>query len=162
MATSSENSIRVRRAQTDDAAALMLVINAAFRQAEEFFIDEQRIDLEGLGDLLGKGTFLIAERAGRVLGCVYIEPRGERAYLGLLSVDPQNQQAGLGSRLMEEAERYCRNQACRMMDIKIVSLRTELSSFYRRRGYIKLRTSPFPPGVETKLPCHFIEMSKYL
>ncbi len=162
MATSSENSIRVRRAQKDDAAALMLVINAAFRQAEGFFIDEQRVDLESLLDLLGKGTFLIAESEGRLLGCVYVEPQGERAYLGLLSVHPENQQAGLGSRLMEEAESYCRNLDCRMMDIKIVSLRPELSGFYQRRGYIKLRTSPFPPGVETKLPCHFIDMSKHL
>ena len=52
--------------------------------------------------------------------------------------------------------------AVRFMDIKIVNLRTELPEFYRKRGYVESGTSPFPPEVETKQACHFIDMTKIL
>jgi len=48
------------------------------------------------------------------------------------------------------------------MDIKVVNLRTDLFGFYQKRGYVVTGTSPFPTDVETKLPVHFIDMSKQL
>jgi hypothetical protein len=48
------------------------------------------------------------------------------------------------------------------MDILIVSLRDELPGFYQKRGYVQNGTSAFPADVETKIPCHFINMSKPL
>ena len=48
------------------------------------------------------------------------------------------------------------------MDILIVSLREDLPAFYEKRGYVQTGTSQFPPDVETKIPCHFINMSKPL
>jgi GNAT superfamily N-acetyltransferase len=140
----------------------MAVINSAFRIAEEFFCGEDRITLEEVERLFTTGTFLVAE-VDRVLGgCVYVELRGERSYLGLLSVDPSQQQTGLGSRLMEAGEKHCRDNGSRFMDIWIVNLRLELTPFYQRRGYVETGTLPFPPDVATKLPCHFITMAKPL
>jgi GNAT superfamily N-acetyltransferase len=88
--------------------------------------------------------------------------RGERSYLGLLSVDPTIQQGGLGSRLMIEAERFCRERGSHGMDILIVNLRDELPSFYQKRGYVESGTTPFPADVPTRIPCYFINMSKTL
>jgi hypothetical protein len=48
------------------------------------------------------------------------------------------------------------------MDINVVNLRLDLAGFYQKRSYVETGTSPFPADVETKLPCHFIEMSKPL
>jgi len=48
------------------------------------------------------------------------------------------------------------------MDLRIVSVRRELPEFYHRRGYVETGTSPFTPGLEPKLPCHFVNMSKPL
>lgn len=140
----------------------MAVINSAFRVAEEFFCGEDRITLEEVERLFTTGTVLIAE-IDRVLGgCVYVELRGQRSYLGLLSVDPSQQQAGLGSLLMTAAEEHCRELGSRFMDIYIVNLRTELMPFYLRRGYVETGTHPFPAEVQTKEPCHFITMAKPL
>jgi len=58
--------VRVRVAIMADAEAIMGVINAAFRRAESFIIDRDRIDLEGVQDLLRKGKFLLADDAGVV------------------------------------------------------------------------------------------------
>ncbi len=97
-----------------------------------------------------------------LVGCVYVELRGERAYLGLLSVDPKRQKSGLGSALMNAAEEYCANEGCRFMDLRIINLREELPIFYRNRGYVETGTAPLTPGLQPKLPCHFVEMSKAL
>ena len=152
--------LSIRSAEFADAQQITAVINAAFRIAEEFFIDGNRITQAEVEESLAKGAFLLAEVNGKLNGCVYVELRGERSYLGLLSVDPTFQQGGLGSRLMMEAAKYCRERGSRGMDIVIVSLREDLPSFYQRRGYVENGTSPFPPDVPTKIPCHFINMSK--
>jgi N-acetylglutamate synthase-like GNAT family acetyltransferase len=152
----------VRVAQMQDAQAITRVINAAFRRAESFFIDRDRIEPETVRDLLRKGVFLVAEEAGVLTGCVYVEPRGDRSYLGLLSVNPESQKSGLGSTLMIAAEDYCAKTGARHIDLQIVNLRKELPAFYRSRGYVETGTAPFIPGIDTKLPCHFIKMSKPL
>ena len=155
-------AIAIRLAEPSDAAAITSVINVAFHIVEGFFIDGPRIDQAEVEQLLGKGAFLLAEAEGKLNGCVYVELRDERSYLGLLSVDPTCQQGGLGSLLMLEAEKYCRERGSRFMDIYIVNLRTDLPAFYQRRGYVENGTTPFPPELATKIPCHFINMSKAL
>lgn len=151
-----------RIATPADAANITAIINAAFRIAEEFFIDGNRITQAEVEKLLAKGAFLLAETGDQLDGCVYVELRGERSYLGLLSVDPGRQQGGLGSLLMNAAESYCRERGSHFMDILIVNLREELPAFYRKRGYVENGMTPFPEDVETKIPCHFITMEKYL
>ena len=155
-------AVPIRLAVPADAARITAVINAAFRIAEGFFIDGNRIRQAEVEEYLTKGNFIVAENGETLSGCVYVELRGERSYLGLLSVDPSSQQGGLGSLLMQEAEKYCRERGSHAMDILIVSLREDLPAFYQKRGYVPNGTSPFPPEVETKIPCHFINMSKSL
>lgn len=152
----------IRSAVLADASKITAVINAAFRIAEEFFIDGNRITQAEVEEMLNKGVFLLAEVGDKLNGCVYVELRGERSYLGLLSVDPTCQQSGLGSLLMTEAEKYCRERGSHCMDILIVDLREELPAFYQKRGYVESGTSPFPADVPTRIPCHFINMSKPL
>jgi N-acetylglutamate synthase-like GNAT family acetyltransferase len=149
-------------AKRNDAVQITAVINSAFRIAEGFFVEKDRISTDEVMELFNAGNFLLVRDDGLLKGCVYIEPRGDRAYLGLLSVDPSCQQTGLGSQLMTAAEDHCRELGCQFMDILIVNVREELPAFYQRRGYVETGTSPFPAEVETKVPCHFINMSKPL
>lgn len=159
--------MQVRLAETRDADAIVSVINVAFRRAEGFLIDRDRIDLATVRDFSEKGSFLVAEdkvaKENSVCGCVYVELRGgDRSYLGLLAVDPRFQKSGLGSQLMHAAEAYCAKAGSRFMDLRIVSVRTELPAFYHRHGYVETGTEPFAPGLNPKVPCHFVWMSKPL
>ena len=156
------STVPIRIAALADAAKITGVINAAFRIAEEFFVDGLRISQAEVEQLLAKGAFLLAETGDKLNGCVYVELRGERSYLGLLSVDPTYQKGGLGSLLMLEAEKHCRERGSRFMDIVIVNLRDDLPAFYQHRGYVENGTTPFPEDVPTKIPCHFINMTKPL
>ena len=154
--------VRVRLAEPSDANQIMALINSAFRIAEGFFNDEDRITLEEVERLFTTGTFLLAEVDRVLRGCVYVELRGDRSYLGLLSVDPSQQQTGLGSLLLTAGENHCRELGSRAMDIWIINLRTELPPYYRRRGYVETGTLPLPADIETTQPCHFITMAKDL
>lgn len=154
--------MQLRVAEMRDAEAIVSVINAAFRKAESFLVDRDRIDLETVHQLLQAGTFLVADDRGVVCGCVYEETRGDRSYLGLLSVNPQLQESGLGSKLMIAAEDHCAKAGSRYMDLRVVSVRKELPGFYRNRGYAESGIEPFPPGFNPKVPCHFVKMSKPL
>ena len=151
----------MRIAEKRDAEAIVSVINAAFRKAEGFLVDRDRIDLQTVRESLQKGSFLVAED-GFLCACVYLEQRGDRSYLGLRSVDPRLQKSGLGSRLMTAAEAYCAKAGSRFMDLQILSVRKELPDFYHRRGYVETGTAPFSADLNPKLPCHFVLMSKPL
>lgn len=161
MSSPAPDALRIRVAGAPDAEAITRIINAAF-SIEKFFIDGDRISLPELHALMDKGRFLLGEDQHGPVGCVYIEPREDRAYLGLLSVDPSRQRSGIGSRLVAAAEDYALATGSRYIDLRIVNLRKELPDFYRRLGYVQTGTSQFPGDVVTKLPCHFIEMSKTL
>ena len=158
--------MQIRVAEIRDAEAIVSVINIAFRLAEGFLLDRDRIDLRTVQELLQKGTFLLAEDGAEdssLCGCVYVEPMGaDRSYLGLLAVDPKLQKAGLGSQLMKAAEAYCVKAGSRFMDLRIVSVRKELPAFYHRHGYVESGTEPFTPGLNPKILCHFVVMSKPL
>lgn len=149
--------VEIRRAGAEDAETLVRIINLAF-QVEKFFIAGDRIDLAGVRAFLEKGEFLIAGSQG----CVYVEPRGDRCYLGLLSVDPALQKTGMGRRLMLAAEDRARRLGCRAIDLRVVNLRSELPAFYRHLGYSENGTSQFPPEIPVLQRCHFVHMAKVL
>jgi GNAT superfamily N-acetyltransferase len=153
--------MEIRVAAVTEAEAIVRLINDAFR-IEEFFVYGDRINLEQVLSFFGTGEFLLTGRVGAPDGCVYMEQRGERGYLGLLSIDPSLQRTGLGSRLVAAAEEWARERGCRFVDLRIVNLREELPAFYRRLGYVEDGTEPFPAEAPTKLPCHFVKMSKRL
>jgi N-acetylglutamate synthase-like GNAT family acetyltransferase len=159
--TSHPVAMKLRTANLDDSRAITELINRAFL-VERFFVDHDRISEEEVRSLLGRGGFTLAEDDLELAGCVYFEPRGERAYFGLLSIDPARQRAGLGKLLIAAVEEQARAAGCRFMDLQTVNLRTELPPFYRRLGYRETGTAPFPAEVKTKMPCHFILMAKPL
>ena len=150
-----------RLATLADADALRRLINRAFT-VERFFLDAYRLDRAEVLARFGTGQFLVLEDGDEMVAGVYLEGRGERAYLGLLAVDPSRQGQGIGSRLMDEAENHCRRLGHRYLDLRVVNLREELPPFYRQRGYAETGTSPFPADQPVKLACHFVEMSKEL
>jgi predicted N-acetyltransferase YhbS len=161
MSSPAIQPLRLRVAEPSDVEARTRLINAAFL-VERFFIEGDRINAETVRRMMGTGQFVVAQDEDGIAACVYLEPRGERAYLGLLSVDPARQRSGLGSRMITAAEDHARALGAGHIDLRIVNLREELPAFYRRLGYLVTGTSPFPPDVIPKQPCHFVNMSKPL
>ena len=155
--------VDIRFAEESDLPALTALINQAFK-VETFFIQGDRLTPEEARAHFDKGRFLIADDNGFVAGVVYVGLRGDRSYLGLLSVDPARQKSGIGRRLMAAAEEFAREMGAHHMDITVVNLRTELPPFYRKLGYIDDGAEPVRPEMVPRLlqPAHFIKMTKPL
>jgi len=157
----SKNEFCYRVATETGAAELVPLINRAFEVELKFFTSE-RIDLAATLEHLKKGTFLLAEHDGKLAGCNYVELQGDSGYFGLLSVDPSHQGRGLGRRLVEQAEEFCRNAGCRVMRIRVLNHRTELPPFYEKLGYRTAQIEEVEQKPTALVPYHFIIMEKSL
>jgi len=154
-------NLSIRTAHSGDIAALVRLINAAF-VVEQFVFDGDRISADQTKAFLETGKFLIAQDSAEFAGCVYLEIRKDRGYLGLLAVKPEHQGTGLGRKLVAAAEDYFLAEGCCAVDLRVISQRTPLPPFYGRLGYVETGTAPFPPSLRTKVPGHYIIMSKPL
>jgi N-acetylglutamate synthase-like GNAT family acetyltransferase len=152
-----------RFADTADIPAITQLINQAF-SVERFFKAGDRLDAEEVQHLLEKGRFMVLDEDGQIQGCVYVELRGERAYLGLLSTNPNRQRAGIGTRLTAAAEEFARESGCRFMDLRVVHLREELPGIYQKFGYEISGKEELPEEMLGNFTqsCYFITMSKEL
>ena len=152
-------SLSLRVGHADDVNALAVLVNAAFR-VEQPFIEGDRTNPDGVRAYMVRGKFLLAEDCSSLAGCVFVERRGDRGYLGLLGVDASRQGTGLGRKLMDAAENFFREAGCISIDLRVISARTPLPAFYRHLGYVETGSAPFAPDVPAKVPCHYILMSK--
>jgi len=160
-AVHSSPEVCVRLAGAADTDALVRLINEAFA-VEKIVIEGERIDSEKVRALFETGNFLLLYEAEQLVGCVYVEVKGKRGYLGLLGVRPDRQKSGFGRRLTTAAEDYFRKAGCEAVDLRIVSVRAELPPFYERLGYAATAIAPVPVTIPLKIPSHFIVMSKSL
>ncbi len=153
--------ISIRTAKESDADAIARLVNTAFL-VEQFFIERDRTNPATVRGLMKKGKFLLAEDGENLVGGIYLEIRGERGYFGMLSIEPAHQGTGVGHRLVDAAETIFRGAGCKMSDLKIVNVRTDLYALYRRWGYADTGTAVYDDPTPTKIPVHFVTMSKPL
>jgi N-acetylglutamate synthase-like GNAT family acetyltransferase len=153
--------ISTRTATTRDAEAIARLVNTAFL-VEQFFIERDRTNPATVRSLMEDGDFLLAEDGASLVGCVHFELHGDRGYFGMLSIEPARQGAGIGHKLVNEVEQYFCDAGCKFCDLKIVDVRTELHDLYRRWGYVDAGTAAYDDPTPTKIPVHFILMSKPL
>lgn len=131
-----------------DVPELVVLINSAYRgesskkgwTTEANLIGGQRIDNEGLAEQMNDPDATILKYTnhdGQITGCVHLQKRGEKLYLGMLTVSPTLQANGLGRLLLQAAEDYARSIHYHTITMTVITTRTELLEWYERRGYAK-------------------------
>lgn len=92
--------------------------------------------LKGLGP---REAFWVAERDGRLLGCVgLVRDNDDQARLRLMFVEPEARGLGIGRRLAERAVSFARENGYREILLWTVSVMTEARSLYAALGFEKL------------------------
>jgi len=83
--------------------------------------------------------------SGRLLGGLILESYWRESYVELLWLSARSRKAGLGSRLLEEAERFARRRGSRIIHLNTYSF--QAPGFYERHGYRRFgRLSGSPEG----------------
>lgn len=101
-----------------------------------------------------------------ISGCVNLQQFGDKLYLGMFSVSPHLQGAGIGKAILKAAEEYAVQVHCTMIYMTVISVRTELINWYERNGYRD--TGERKPFIEDALtgrhlqPLEFMVMQKIL
>ncbi len=176
------NQAPISPATQADIPLLNQLVNSAYRgdssrrgwTTEADLLDGIRTDEESLRAMLRnpKAILLKYEADGQLLGCVYLEKKGDESenaslYLGMLTVSPDAQAGGIGNRLLAAAEQQARDWQCRIIRMTVIPQRHELIAFYERRGYRTTgETEPFPMNDTRfglpKQPLSFIVLEKVI
>jgi ribosomal protein S18 acetylase RimI-like enzyme len=157
-------------ATVNDIPAIERLLNSAYRGEDskkgwtseaDLIEGELRTDESTLSQLMqspGAVFLKSTDDDGEIEGCVFLQKKEQRLYLGMLSVSPAIQARGIGKQLMAAAEEYAASQHCSAIFMKVISLRHELIAWYERKGYYKTGdTEPFPPDNKFGIPVQDLE-----
>ncbi|MDZ4676088.1 MAG: GNAT family N-acetyltransferase [Oligoflexia bacterium] len=150
-------SYEFRVAQSTEAQAIADLVNSAYRgessrkgwTTEADLLGGQRIDASGICEIIKQenGALLLAIESEKIMGCVHVRKiSSHTAYLGMLTVAPDQQSKGLGKLLLQATEKFCSTQwHCSEMEMTVITSRDELINWYKRRNYeLTGETRPFP------------------
>lgn len=136
----------ITKGTISDVSELNNLVNSAYRgetskkgwTTEANLLDGMRIDEETLTGYFADPNVTILKNTnddGQITGCVYLEVRPPKLYLGMFSVSPELQNGGIGRKLMLAAEDYAKELNCTAIMMTVIGIRLELISWYKRRGY---------------------------
>jgi ribosomal protein S18 acetylase RimI-like enzyme len=147
---------KISGASISDIPQLLKLINSAYRGEdakkgwthEANLIDgDIRTDENSLKQVIKTpgAAILKYEEEGSLLGCVYLQKKGDRIYLGMLSVSPDRQAQGIGKKLLDAANEHAKFNHCSVIEMTVISVRKELIQWYERNGYHPtFKREPFP------------------
>ncbi|HQR93111.1 MAG: GNAT family N-acetyltransferase [Bacteroidetes bacterium 24-39-8] len=169
--------ITIAKATIEDIPAIVLLVNSAYRgdsskkgwTTEADLLDGVRVIPETMLEQMnthGQYFLKALDQNGIIIGCVSLLEKSKKVYLGMLTVDPNIQAAGIGKVLMNASEDFARKLGKTNIEMTVISVRAELIAYYERRGYqLTGEKRPFPNdpkfGIQ-KQPLEFVVMEKYL
>jgi len=154
------DALTFRTAHATDAAAIVDLVESAYRgesglrgwTTESHLLDGRRTNVDDVLALIAgpHSQLLLAECGGKLMACCQLERRDDGGYFGMFAVDPLAQGAGLGKRVLAEAERIVGEiWGCATLRMTVIVQRDELIAWYGRRGYRRTgQFEPFPYGDE--------------
>jgi ribosomal protein S18 acetylase RimI-like enzyme len=166
----------IAKAKTEDISALNILINSAYRgehskkgwTTEANILEGIRTSEEELRELMQKPDTSIFKFSQNqiIVGCVMLVQKKDKLYLGMLTVNPELQNSGVGKALLQFAESYAIELSLSKIVMTVISIRSELISWYNRHGYIDTGIrEPFPmdnPEYKPKQILEFLVLEKVL
>lgn len=161
----------VTTASIEDILQLVSLINSAYRgeasrqgwtTEADLLEGELRTDIPTLSSLMNEidGMVLKYFTDEGIIGSVYLKVQERGLYLGMLTVSPLKQAAGIGKELMKAAEEIAREKNCPCIFMNVISVRPELIAWYERQGYYKTgETKPLPADTKFGKPTRPLEFA---
>jgi len=140
------SKLSFRRATVEDTQAIADLVNCAYRgetsrqgwTTEADLLDGLRTTPQEITQLIAAqdSFLLLCHQDAMLVGSVHVEKQGVQAYIGMFVVRPDIQGAGIGKRLLNEAETLAvKEWGANSFIMIVITSRHELIAFYERRGY---------------------------
>jgi ribosomal protein S18 acetylase RimI-like enzyme len=125
---------------------LVILVNSAYRgesskkgwTTEAELLEGVRTDANTLLEQINQSDQTILKAIDgnqKIIGCVSLQEKKDKLYLGMLTVQPDIQATGIGKKLLSSAEEYAKNKKIYCIEMTVISVRQELIEWYQRRGY---------------------------
>ncbi len=103
------------------------------------------------------------EKEEKVVGCVAVKPFAEgELEVGMLSVQPNMQSSGIGSKLMNAAIELMKKEFnAKRAVVLTISVREDVLGWYKRLGFKETgEYKPLYPHMRPTVDCHFVISKK--
>ncbi len=142
------DSLILRAATAADAAALAATIAAAFAQYRGKLVPESsafRETPDVIARQLADGNgAIVAERNGKMIGCVMTEMLEGDLYFGRLAVLPAARGTGLARRLVEAVEAHARTHGLPGVRLGVRIVLTGNQKLFNSMGYVEISREAHP------------------
>lgn len=145
MKTNIFSDLHISIADIGDTAIITQLLNSAYRgessrqgwTTEADLIGGQVRTIETqVQDLINQpDSVFLKYTTSEIVGCVNLQQHNDKIYLGMLSVNPNIQNSGIGKKLMLAAEEYTKYKVCKAIYMQVIDVREELINWYKRHGY---------------------------
>lgn len=136
----------ITTATLEDVSALEKLVNSAYRgetskqgwTTEANLLAGKRITEKELSEILQnkENTILKFTENDAIIGCVLLINKGNKLYLGMLTVSPNLQNSGIGKQLLKEADVHALALGLPKIVMTVISIRAELIAWYERHGFV--------------------------
>lgn len=127
--------------------AVLQLVNSAYRGESsrsgwtteaDLIAGNVRIDKSSLEEVYFlEGSIILTYTEGdNLIGTVNLQQKKNHLYLGMFSVAPTHQNAGIGKKMLKAAEEYALHLGLPTIQMSVISVRHELISWYQRNGYV--------------------------
>lgn len=145
----------IKKAILNDISELNNLVNSAYRgdkskkgwTTEANILGGIRIDNNELIELINepKSTVFKYIVNNKIEGCVLLVEKENKLYLGMLCVNPELQNSGIGKKILQFADKFALEKSLPKIIMTVISSRIELINWYNRHGYIDTGArEPFP------------------
>ncbi|WP_264564575.1 GNAT family N-acetyltransferase [Flavobacterium sp. N3904] len=160
-----------------DVTALEKLINSAYRgktsmqgwTTEATLLSGKRITEDELSEIIKNkdNTILKFTKESIIIACVLLVNKGNKLYLGMLTVSPELQNSGIGKKLLQESEAHALSLSLPKIVMTVISIREELIAWYNRHGFVDTgMREPFPlndtDAIISKQSLEFVVLEKIL
>ena len=133
-------------ANPNDATAIVALVNSAYRgdfsrhgwTTEADFLEGRRTEEQQVLALMKDEhyLFVIAKQQHILQATILLEHKQNTVHLGMLAVNPLQQNQGIGKALLNAAEQIAKKTwQNHCFKLSVLTCRPELIAFYQRRGY---------------------------
>ncbi len=129
------SNVTLEQIKEDEIEETIDLLNKAFAYQEKYQ-GKPRTNPENFRKYyFGKTDFYVMKEEGKIIGCRYIEPRGNSLHLGMLALDEAHRGTGLAQAGMKAVINYAKAAGFKKLELDYMSIAPWLKKYNEQYGF---------------------------